>query len=517
MKRLLIFCLTLLSAGPALAAEATAPQPRRGGTVTLAIQRDLVVMNPMIRTASTERLIRELMFDPLLGKDHQGNIQPNLAEAWEISKDGKLYAFRLRRGVKFHNGQEMTAEDVRFSMEYTMNPKNGAYGFSQLSLVERVEVADKYSVRVTLKRPTGTFLYALTSIQSFPIVPKESLQEGFTKPTQFPPGTGPFKFAEWQPQQRIVFDRFDDYWGHKALVDRLILRPINDATTRFVALQAGDVDMIERTPYEWVRQILEGKVKRLGFAKAAMAGYRRLIFNVAEPPFSNQKLRHAVAYAINKKEILDGVYLGFGEPTDQKYPKGHAWYAEGIASYAQDLNKAKALLKEAGYKGETIEILSDQEVVRQSESTVLQAQLKRIGITAKLLVLDWGAYREKQSKGNLHLMFYGGSLDPDPSLTYGPDFQCELDRKNRSSNVSGYCDKEVDALFKRAEVESDLKRRKALFEQILRRVNDDLPELPIGYVPRFFTFRDYVKGFTTDEEGSFRWWGGGMNTVWLDK
>ncbi len=114
-------------------------------------------------------------------------------------------------------------------------------------------------------------------------------------------------------------------------------------------------------------------------------------------------------------------------------------------------------------------------------------------------------------------MVYGGSLDPDPSLTYGPDLQCERDRKNRSSNVSGYCNQEVDALLKRAEVESDPKRRKSLFEQVLRKVNDDLPELPIGYVPRFFTFRDYIKGFTTDEEGSFRWWGGGMNYVWLDK
>ena len=517
MKRLLALCLTLLWACSALSAEAPAPQPRRGGTIILAIQKDLVVMNPMIRTASTERLIRELMYDPLLGMDLQGNIQPNLAESWEISREGRLYTFRLRRGVKFHNGQEMTAEDVRFSMEYTMNPKNGAYGFSQLSLVERVEVPEKYRIRVSLKRPTATFLNALTSLQAFPILPKESLQEGVMKPVQFPPGTGPFRFVEWQPGQRIVFDRFDDYWGHKAFVDRLILRPISDATMRFVALQAGDVDMVERTPYEWVRQVLEGKVKKLGFAKASMAGYRRLIFNVAEPPLNNQKLRQTVAYAINKKEILDAAYLGFGEITDQKYPKGHAWYVEGVGPYAQDLSRAKALLKEAGYRGETIEILLDQEVVRQTEATVLQAQLKRVGIAAKPVVLDWGAYREKQRKGDFHLMVYGGSLDPDPSLTYGPDFQCERDRKNRSSNVSGYCDKEVDALLQRAEVESDLKRRKALFEQILRKVNDDLPELPIGYVPRFFTFRDSVKGFTTDEEGSFRWWGGGMNHVSLDK
>lgn len=517
MKRTIIAGLLCFWAASALPAHGASVAPKRGGTITLAIQKDLVVMNPMLRTASTERLIRMLMFDSLLGMDLQGNIQPNLAETWESSKDGKVYSFSLRKGVQFHNGKELTAEDVKFSMEYTMDSKNGAYGYSQLTLVDRVEAADKHLVRVHLKKPSAVFLSSMTSIQSFPVVPAGSIESGVKKPTEFPPGTGPFKYVEWKPRQRLVVDRFDRHWGHKAHVDRVVLRPISDDTVRFTALQSGDVDIVERTPYEWVKQVVEGKVKGVGFVKATTAGYRRLIFNVTEPPFNNPKLRHAVAHAINKKEVLDAAYMGFGVPTDQKYPKGNVWYAEGAKVYGHDPNRAKALLKEAGYNGQPIEILSDLEGPRQTELAVLQAQLKRIGVAMKPVVLEWGAYREQQRKGMFQVMFYGGSIDADPSLTYGPDFVCEKDLKSRSSNMPGYCDKEIDALLTRAEIEPDAKKRKELFRQIIFKVKEDLPELPIGYVPRFYTFREHVKGFATNDEGEFQWWGGGLSHTWLDK
>ncbi|HWP60949.1 MAG TPA: ABC transporter substrate-binding protein [Candidatus Acidoferrales bacterium] len=517
MKARAAFIVALvLGSAPGLAFSAAA-QPKKGGTITLATQNDLVIMNPMIRTASTERLMRMLMFDSLLGIDAQGNVQPNLAESWEISPDGKAHTFRLRRGVLFHNGKEMTAEDVRFSINYTLDPKNGAYGFSRLSLVERVEAADKYVLRVYLKKPTAVFLTSLTSIQSFPVVPSGSLETGVMKPAQFPPGTGAFRFVEWVPGQRVVFERFDQHWGHKPYVDRVVIRPIADTTVRFTALQAGDVDIIERTPYEWVRQVVDGKVKGIGFTKATLAGYRRLIFNVARPPLNNKKLRQAIAYAIDKKEILDATYMGFGEPADQKYPKGHAWHLTSARSYSRDLEKAKALLKEAAYKGEVLEILSDNAAFHTTETTVLQNQLKKVGIAVKLNMVEWGAYREQQRKGNFHLMVYGGSIDPDPSLTYGPDIGCEQDLRNRSSNMPGYCDREIDALLEKAGLESDAKKRKEIFERIIAKVSDDLPELPIGYVPRFYSFRDYVKGFTTNSEGEFQFPGGGLSHAWLDK
>ncbi len=516
MKHLSLFALMVgMSMGMSLPAKGASDTPKRGGTLTMAIRKDLTTLNPLFRISSTNRSIRDLMFEPLLGIDIKGNIKPYLAESWEVSRDGRLYTFHLRKGVKFHDGREMTAEDAKYVMDYTMNPKNGAYGLKRLRLVEAVEAADKYTLKVRIKKASPTFLTFLTSIGAFSVIPKESLQEGVSKPDKSPPGTGPFRFVEWKSKRRIVFERFDGYWGHKAFVDRLVLRPISNSTVRFTALRTGDVDIVERTPYEWVKMVLKGKIKGIGFAKAPYAGFRRLSFNLGSPPFNNKKLRQAVAHALNKEEILHAAYFGFGEPTDQKYPKGHAWYF-GVPAPSYDLKKAKALLKESGYKGETVTILLRQGEDQMTEGTVIQAQLKKIGVKVKLDVNDYSAYNSHSRKGEFQFMIRGGSFDPDPTLVYGPDLMC-VDLKRRASNMSGYCNEEMEALLKKAETELDPKIRRAQFKQVLTKVGEDIPFLPIGFVPRFFTIRSYVKGFSTDARGTFRPWGRGLNYTWLDK
>ena len=519
MKRLhfqTLISVLIVGISPILyAATAT---PKRGGTVTLAISRDLTLTNPLVATSSTQARIRDLMFEPLLGLDLQGNLQPNLAESWQVSKDGRLYTFRLRKGVKFHNDQEMTADDAKFAIDYTMNPKNGARGFQELSVVENVTAPDRYTLNIHMKRSIPAFIYLLTNIATFSVIPKGSLEEGVRNPDKLAPGTGPFKFVEWLPQQRIVMDRFDNYWGHKAFVDRVVLRIIGDITVRFTALRAGDVDMIERTSYEWVKEIAEGKLKGLSFVPASYAGGRAIEFNVVDPPFNNKKLRLAVAHAINRKEILDAAYFGFGEPSDQRYPKGHKWYIEGVPAPPYDLDKARKLLKESGYNGEPIEIMGNLGEAAEVEAAVIQSQLRKIGMNIKIKMMDRGAAFETRRKGQYAFKLAGGgSVGPDPVDSYLPIHVCEPDPRKRNQNETGYCDKEMDALLKTAQAEHDQKKVGELMKKILAKINDDVPELLIGFTPRFFATRDFVKGFTTNNEGDFRWWRGGMNYVWLDK
>lgn len=497
--------------------SSAAAEPRRGGTLTMAIRKDLTLMNPMIDTKSTDQSIRDLIFESLVGLDSKGKIQPNLAASWEISKDGKLFTFHLRKNVKFHDGREMTAEDVKFSMNYTMNPKNAAYGYAKLKLVDKVEVTDKYTLKVTLKKFSLAFLPSLSSLQAFSVIPKESIEEGITRSLKFPPGTGPFKFVEWRPRQRIVFERFEGYWGHKPFLDRVVLRPIRSGTVRVTALRAGDVDMIERTAYEWVKIITEGKIKGISYVTAPYAGFRGIEFNVAAPPFDNKKLRQAVAYTIDRSEILQAAYFGFGDPIDQKYPKGHVWYLKGIPFPTRNLEKAKELLKESGYKGQTIKIMLTQGETAETEATTIQAQLKKIGMKVKLEVLEYGAYTARQRAGNFEFKVLGGDFDADIWPTYGPYLMCVPDLKKRSNNNSGYCDKEMDDLLIRAQTETDAKIRRGLFRQVLTKVAEDVPYIFVGFVPRFFSFRNYVKGFTTDGDGAFRPWGRGLNYTWLDK
>jgi len=347
MKRfLMLFLPVSLLLYISLPLEGASEKPKRGGTLTVAVRKDLRIMNPLVATSSADKKIRQVMFEPLLGMDLKGNIHPNLAEAWEISRDGKLYSFKLRKGAKFHNGQEVTAEDAKFAMDYTMNPKNGAYGLFRLRIVDGVEAPDKYTLKVYLKTASAALLSAFTDIAAFSVIPKGSIEEGVLKPSKYPPGTGPFKFVEWLPKRRMVFDRFDDYWGHKAFIDRLVERPVRNDTVRLTALRAGDVDMAERIPYEWVERILGGKLKGIFTSKGTAGGFRQLKFNVASPPFNNKKLRQAVAHAINRKEILDAAWFGYAEPTDQRFPKGAAWYIGGVPVRSFDLNRAKALLKE---------------------------------------------------------------------------------------------------------------------------------------------------------------------------
>jgi peptide/nickel transport system substrate-binding protein len=510
--------LLLCFLGMASLVEGASVQPKRGGTVTLGITRDATVMNPLVDTGSTQKRIRDLMYQALLGVDLKGNLQPALAESWDISKDGKLYTLRLRRGVKFHNGQEMTANDAKFAVDYSMNPKNGARGFAELNLVERADARDKYTLDIHMKRAAPGFIYALARIETFSVIPKESVGEGNRSPAKFPPGTGPFKFVEWQPQQRIVFERFDDYWGHKAFVDRAILRIIGDTTVSFTALQAGDIDMTERAPYEWIKEIRAGKVKAIGFVESRYSAGRAIEFNVADPPFNNKKLRLAVAHAINRREILQAAYFGFGEPSDQYYPKGHRWYIEGVATPTYDLNKAQALLKEAGYKGDPIEMLGSMGGTQETEIAAVQAQLKKIGMNIKIQMAERGSNLQMRRKGQYAFKLSGDpGVNPNPVDLYLPIHICESDPRNRNQNETGYCDKEVDALLKAAAAEHDQNKLRALMAKIVGKLNDDVPVIPIGHTSRFFAVRDHVKGFTTAYDGEFVWSGGGLNHVWLDK
>jgi ABC-type transport system substrate-binding protein len=487
-----------------------------GGTLTIAVRKEITIMNPLVNTDSSDQQIRQLMFEPLLAVDQKGNLQPYLAESWTVSGDGRVYTFKLRQGVRFHNGQEMTAEDAKFAIDYTLEPKNGAFGFSRLTLVERVETPDRYTLRIALKRASPAFPSLLTEIRSFSVVPKGSLEEGVEKPGTFPAGTGPFKFAEWQPKQRLVFERFDDYWGHKAHVDKVVLLPISEDTVRFTALRAGDVDLVERTPYEWVKEIKDGRLQGIAYAEEPYGGHRRVKFNVAEPPFDNKRLRLAVAHAIDRRELLSAAFYGFGEPTDQRYPRDHAWYFEGVPSPAYDPDKARALVREAGYNGQEIDMLVVQSPTNEAEAVMLQDQLKRVGLNIRLQVLEAGTFQARTGRGEFAMMAGGGGLYPDPGSMYGVDFQCEADRKRRAANESGYCDAEMDAILRQAESEGDLQRRKAFFKQAVTKVLEDVPELYIGWVPRFWTFRDHVKGFTSGGD-ALMWWEGGTNYTWLDR
>ncbi|MGH7834355.1 MAG: ABC transporter substrate-binding protein, partial [Candidatus Binatia bacterium] len=206
---LLVFAFWLVSVfGSAESAEA----PKRGGRLIFALESDVSTMNPFVRMLSTDQLMRSLIYETLLDFDIKGQIVPALAESWTISKDGLEYTLKLRSGVKFHNGQEMTPEDVKWSVEYAMEPKNGATGFSLMTEVASLTIVDRQRVRFQLKEPTAAFLSTLASIRSFVVVPKGSVAAGEKTIPAFPPGTGAFAFKNWDTGVQTVLVRHKDYW-----------------------------------------------------------------------------------------------------------------------------------------------------------------------------------------------------------------------------------------------------------------------------------------------------------------
>jgi ABC-type transport system substrate-binding protein len=524
----LVLVLTVVGAGcqqrqapsssdaAANAPAAPVTEPKRGGTLTVGTERDLSILHPLQRTFSVDEYVRNVMYDALLVMDLNDNVQPNLAESWETTPDGMIYTFKLRRGVKFHDGRELTAEDVAWTINFILNPKNSAYGRQRILMVDRAEPLDTHTVRVYLTHPHPGFLAAMATIKGGIILPKDSLEEGMTRSDRFPPGTGPFKFVEWQPKQRIVFERFDDYWGaDKALVDRVVFLPIEDDSVRLTALRSGDIDMLRGTPYDWAKQIKEGQVRGVVGMEAAYAFTKQLAFNVVGSPFENKKLRQAVAHAINREEIIQGAFNGFADPMDdQAYPRRHKWYIAGVPSLPYDLEKARALVRESGYSGEPLELLLTPGSEDYNTATVIQEQFRRIGLNLQLKMVDPSAREEFARKGEYQVDLRGGNFFGDISDSYVQDYRCD---ERRVSNRTAYCDRVVDELFVRADSELDDARRRAMYKELLSRAVDDAAYIRLVYVRKPFALRDYVQGFSVDREGRFRWLGGGLNTTWLDK
>ncbi|HEV8329612.1 MAG TPA: ABC transporter substrate-binding protein, partial [Nitrospiraceae bacterium] len=249
MKRYSVCLIGAFMLGLPLLIWAQEAAPKRGGKLTFGIERDISTMNPFVRLSSTDRYVRGLFYEALIDEDRKGAPIPALAESWSISKDGLTYSFKIRRGVKFHNGAELTAEDVKWCADYAMDRKNGSDGLTYLREVKAITVTDRYTIEFTLREPNAVFLSYL-ALRAFAVVPRGSVSSGTDRVDTFPPGTGPFVFKEWRKLGHVTFARNKDYWQKDIpYLDEVTIKVAEEPSVRFTALRAGDLDMIERTPY----------------------------------------------------------------------------------------------------------------------------------------------------------------------------------------------------------------------------------------------------------------------------
>lgn len=481
--------------------------PRYGGTLRIAVDGTIPAIEPFKGTRFRQFFgFTRYYTEGLVDLDKHANLVPGLAESWEITPDGRVYTFHLRRGVKFHSGDELTAEDVKASFEHAMDKKTGAYYRTNLDLVETIEIPDRYTVRVSLKKASTPFLSNIYG-SLIPVVSRKSLLTLDTNPV----GTGPFVFEEWEQGLYLRLRRFKDYWKQgRPYVEEVEFRFVPEESVRYTALRAGDVDMADELPPQRMADLKASPQKGFRTIGIPGGGYIILQINTRRHPLGDVRVRQAIAFALDKQEILNATRSGEGEATNQLHPKGAPWYFD-VEDRKRDLPAARRLLTEAGLsQGFTVPFMVSPKYL--STAQVMQAQLKPAGIQLEFDQVDDATRLQRESKADfsMDLAGMGYPLDPDRFFLY-------FYSKTGTRNFSGYNSPEFDRLYEKALVEQDFPKRKQLYTDMTRLIQRDVPEMVILSANRYFGWRDHIKGFEPNLAALTIYSGGGMETTWIEK
>ena len=377
-------------------------------TLVIAQGADAKSLDPHASNDNPSSRIRVQIYDRLMDLDDNGVPQPMLAESWE-RPDDKTIIFHLRKGVKFHNGDEMKASDVKFSLERALASPEVSH---ILTGINGVEVLDDYTVKVTTEKPMAAILNNLAHT-TIAILSEKATKEAGDKFGQNPVGSGPYKFVSWQSGDRVTLEAFPEYWQGEAPVKNVVFRNIVEETNRTIGLETGELDII----YD-IQGMDKNKLKdddRFVVIEGPQVSMTYLGFNMKKAPYDNPKVREAISYAIDQKPIIDTVFLGAGEPANSIIGP-NVWGYYDVEKYTQDIEKAKALLAEAGYpNGFKAKIWVNDNPVRRDTAVILQDQLKQIGIDLAIETVEWGAFLDGTARGDHEMFLLGwGTVTRDP-------------------------------------------------------------------------------------------------------
>ncbi|PYM57547.1 MAG: peptide-binding protein [Candidatus Rokuibacteriota bacterium] len=407
-----------------------APCPARaaGKEMVIGFLGDATSLNPLVATDGQSYIAEWPMFDSLLELDQNLNVRPLLAESWEVSRDGLTYTFKLKKGVRWHDGKPFTARDVAFTFYAVLDPKvttpHRAYfdalvGFPELTnkdnpkrpedLAQKpIEVLDDYTVRFRLRYPYGAFLAVLVNPRAG-IIPEHLLKGVDLNTAEFnrkPVGTGPFRFVEWRRGERLVMEANAQYHGGRPALDRLIYRVIPDAVVLLQELRAGGVDFIESPPLTEVARLKQ--TQGLQVLVADNTSYNYLGYRQDLPPFDDMRVRRAFYHAVDSGTLIRQVLQGYAAPATGQFPPSSWAFDPSVKGYPFDPARAKALLAEAGWKpgpdgvlvkdGKRLSFSLRHDQANQAvkdTAVVLQEYLKNVGAEARLEPLDWPTFVKK--------------------------------------------------------------------------------------------------------------------------
>lgn len=504
--------------------QATSPEPPAAQEKVLVWGRggDSISLDPIQVTDGESLKVTHQIYEGLLDYEPGGTgVVPVLATEWEPSEDGLEWTFRLRQGVKFHDGTEFNAEAVKINFDRWRNTSDPLHvggdfpyysymfgGFDEDSVIQDVVVVDPYTVKFVLKQVQASFLQDIAMVP-FGIASPKALQENPQGLNDHPVGTGPFKFVSWTKEDRIVLEANPDYWGGRPAIDRLIYRSIPDNNARLVALQAGELDVMDGVEPAFLPTIQATGQFDIIERPPMNIGY--LAFNTQKPPFDNVLIRRAINHAVNKEELNTAFYGGMGIPAVSPLPPSVWGHNPNVPKYEYDPEKAKELLAQAGYgpdnplRTELWAMPVPRPYMPQPEriGVALQNYLREVGIEAEIVTYEWGTYLEKTGMGE-HTMallgWTGDNGDPDNFL------YVLLDKDNAvtpdAGNIAFYMSDEVHDLLIRARQTTDQAERTRLYEQAQVKIMEDAPWVPLMHTRVPIAVRKGITGYVPNPTGS---------------
>lgn len=482
--------LLLLAGGSALAET----------TLRIGIQDDPDVLDPHRSRTYSGRLVYTALCDKLVDVSPQLELVPQLATAWQWSDDNRSLTLQLRQGVTFHDGEAFDAAAVKFNLDRARSLPDSLRK-SELASVDTVEVVDPQTVRIRLKQPDATLLAQLSDRAGMMLAPKASTGDVGSKPVC----SGPYRFVQRVQQDRIVLERFPQYWNASAYhFDRLIFLPIPDTSVRLANLRSGDLDIVERVAPTDVKG-LQGQA---GFTlyNTPGLGYMQLMVNMAngdraKNPFAGDKrVRQAFDLALDREALNQVVFEGLYAPSVQPFPQSSPYYDKAFAVPARDVARSQALLKAAGVSLPVkVELKIANNPIAQQVGQLIQAMAAEAGFEVNLVATEYATLLAEQHAGNFQLGLSAWSGRPDPDGNVHQFVTCK-----GNQNDGRYCNAALDQLLDQARTINDQAQRQALYAQALTLLREELPVFYLYFDPRIIATRADLKGFIPNPDGLIR-------------
>ena len=451
-------------------------------TLRIGLAEDPDILDPTLARTYVGRIVFASFCDKLFDIDEKLNVVPQLALGYEIAPDGLAVTINLRPNVKFHDGEKFDAAAAKYSLERHMTMV-GSFRKPELAAVDHVDVVNPLAIKIALKAPFAPLLAQLTDRAGMMVSPKAAAAAG-DKFGLHPVCAGPYKFVERVPQDRIIGEKFADYWNKDNVhIDRVVYLPITEDTVRLANLRSGGLDLIERVLATDIKDIRSDP--KLKLVTALGIGYWGLDINVGSgeraknPLGSSAKVRQALDAAIDREAINQVVFNGEFVPGNQWVSPENSYYQQTFPVPKRDLAKAKALLKEAGVATPfDVDFMVPKGAEPQAVAEVIQAMAAEVGINLKIRVTEFATSLKQAEAGEYeaYLLAWSGRSDPDGNLYSFHKCKAPL-------NYPGSCNPEIDKLLDESRIPSDMGQRKAIYEKLTKLILDNEPILYL-YHPR---------------------------------